>query len=68
MQTQQLRSPLAKRVLGLCAGLLMSQAAFAQVTLKVETPMSPPAWALMERALLEANSRAVEALRREVHR
>ena len=41
--------------------LLLSQAVFAQVALKVETPMSPPAWALMERALLEANSRAVEA-------
>ena len=61
MQRQHLQALFAKRVIGLCAGLLLSQPAFAQVTLKVETPMSPPAWALMERALLEANSRAVEA-------
>jgi hypothetical protein len=50
-----------KQLLRLCAGFLLSRAAFARVALKVDTPMSPPAWALMERALLEANSRAVEA-------
>jgi hypothetical protein len=35
-------------------------AAFAQATLVVDTPMSPPAWALLERRLLDANSAAVE--------
>lgn len=36
-------------------------AASAQTpTLTIDTPMTPPAWALMERALLDANSRAVE--------
>jgi hypothetical protein len=48
-------------LLGLGASFFLSQVAFSQVALKVETPMSPPAWALMERALLEANSRAVQA-------
>ncbi len=33
----------------------------AQSGVHVETPMSPPDWALMERALLDANSDAVEA-------
>jgi len=61
MQRRHLYSPLMKRLLSLCTGLLLSQTAFAQVALKVETPMSPPGWALMERALIDANSRAVEA-------
>lgn len=43
------------------ASLLAAQMAFAQPAVIIETPMSPPAWALMERALLDANSRAVEA-------
>ncbi len=30
-------------------------------TIRIDTPMSPPDWALLERALLEANSRACEA-------
>lgn len=33
----------------------------AQPGLRVDTPMTPPDWALMERALLDANSDAVEA-------
>ncbi len=33
--------------------------------IRIDTPMSPPAWALMERALLEANSRAVERFAKE---
>src|SRR5689334_15707496 len=61
MQRRPMHFPLMKQLLRLCAGFFFSQAAVAQVALKVETPMSPPAWALMERALLEANSRAVEA-------
>ncbi len=31
-----------------------------QPTVVIDTPMAPPDWALMERALLDANSRAVE--------
>ncbi|MBK9165845.1 MAG: hypothetical protein IPM24_00075 [Bryobacterales bacterium] len=31
-----------------------------EVTIPVDTPMTPPAWALLERELLRANSRAVE--------
>src|SRR5499426_3867929 len=50
-----------KPLLSLCAGFLLSHEASAAVALKIETPMTPPAWALMERALLDANSRAVEA-------
>ena len=32
----------------------------AQVTLSIETPMTPPNWALLERALLRANTTACE--------
>ncbi|MBI1354351.1 MAG: hypothetical protein GC160_08390 [Acidobacteria bacterium] len=32
----------------------------AQPTVRVDTPMTPPDWALLERALLDANSRSVE--------
>jgi hypothetical protein len=40
---------------------LFALSAFAQDPhIVISTPMPPPAWALMERALLEANSRAVE--------
>jgi len=43
------------------AGLLLTALAAAQAQkIIVETPMSPPEWALLERSLLEANSRAVE--------
>ena len=33
--------------------------AAAENTIVIDTPMPPPGWALMERALLDANSRAV---------
>lgn len=47
----------AMRILSL---LLISAAALsAQSGLRVDTPMAPPEWALMERALLDANSDAV---------
>jgi hypothetical protein len=45
----------------IASSLLLTSRAFAETSLEIETPMSPPAWALLERALLEANSRAVEA-------
>ena len=61
MQRRHLRTLFVKGLLGLGTSLFLSQVTFSQVALKVETPMSPPAWALMERALLESNSRAVEA-------
>ena len=48
-----------KALLGLCVACLLTRAASAGA-LNVQTPMSPPVWALMERALLDANSRAVE--------
>lgn len=44
-----------------CAALLAPQAAAQSAVIAVDTPMAPPAWALMERALLRANSAAVEA-------
>ncbi len=34
-------------------------------TIAIDIPMAPPAWALMERALLDANSRAVEQFARK---
>ena len=61
MQRRHRCTPFMKGLRGLSASFFLSQVAFSQVALKVETPMSPPAWALMERALLEANSHAVEA-------
>ena len=45
--------------LALC--LIAATPSPAQPTLVIDTPMSPPSWALMERALLDANSQAVEA-------
>jgi hypothetical protein len=56
-------SKTAGRASGLLAGglLALSSAASAQgPRLVIDTAMPPPAWALMERALLDANSRAVE--------
>ena len=44
-----------------CAARLAPQAAAQSAVIAVDTPMAPPAWALMERALLRANSEAVEA-------
>lgn len=35
-------------------------AAAADLTIRIDTPMSPPAWALLERALLRANSAACD--------
>src|SRR5260370_29939726 len=32
----------------------------AEVTVSVENPMSPPAWALLQRALLKANAEAIQ--------
>jgi len=40
--------------------VLCASFCFAQVTVVVNTPMSPPAWALMERELLRLNSLACE--------
>ena len=42
------------------AGLLACTLHAAPVTVVVDTPMPPPEWALMERQLLDANSRAAE--------
>jgi len=44
----------------LAAGLLACTLHAAPVTVVVDTPMPPPEWALMERQLLDANSRAAE--------
>ncbi len=42
--------------------LAMSALACAQLpSIEIDTPMTPPGWALQQRALLEENSRAVEA-------
>ena len=47
------------RLLTLC--LVFGASCFAQPTLTIDEAMPPPDWALMEQALLEANSDAVEA-------
>ena len=39
---------------------LFHLALFAAPRLNIETPMSPPAWALLERELLRANTAACE--------
>jgi hypothetical protein len=49
------------RCLALAGGLLAVQLAFAQTGIRIETPMSPPEWALLQRAVLAENSRAIEA-------
>lgn len=43
----------------LSLGMMMAAVCAAQ-TIQVKTPMAPPHWALLERELLRANSRAVE--------
>ncbi len=45
----------------LCFLWLAPQAAGQSAVIAIDTPMAPPEWALMERALLRANSEAVEA-------
>ncbi len=40
--------------------LTIAAAGAAQSTIVVDTPMAPPEWALLERALLEANSKAAD--------
>ncbi len=49
----------AMRILVLFA--LLPLTLLAQTGLHIDTPMAPPDWALMERALLDSNSEAVEA-------
>ena len=54
---------MSRRLLLSLASLLLSGAAAAwaqSAVLTIDTPMAPPTWALLERALLDANSRAVE--------
>jgi hypothetical protein len=46
--------------LALMLGMDVRAIAAEQVTLRVESPMAPPAWALLERELLRANVRACE--------
>ena len=50
-----------KTTLTIIALLMMPLFAAAEVTLVVDQSMAPPGWALMERELLRANSRAAEA-------
>lgn len=45
----------------LCFMGLAPRAAAQSAFIEIDTPMAPPEWALMERALLQANSEAVEA-------
>jgi hypothetical protein len=42
--------------------------AASPATLEIKTPMAPPEWALLERALLKANAEACEALLRPLFR
>src|SRR3989442_7754587 len=44
----------------ICLLVLPEEGRSREATLTVSTPMTPPAWALLERELLRANSRACE--------
>lgn len=48
-------------VAALLAAALFSCASSTMPSIEIDTPMAPPDWALLERALLEENSNAVEA-------
>ena len=58
-----MRYPLSLAALLALAGT----AAAADVTVSVETPMSPPAWALLERTLLGANTEAIRGFDGRYH-
>src|SRR5688572_172340 len=48
-------------LLPLLAGLMaLASATASEPTIRIDTPMSPPAWALLERELLRANAAACE--------
>src|SRR3954463_15351111 len=49
------------------AGLVHAQTARTELTIHVTTPMTPPAWALLERELLRYNSVAVERFAAKYH-
>jgi len=49
-----------RKTLALLFPLSVALAGAAEKTVVVDTPMPPPGWALMEHALLDANSRAIE--------
>src|SRR5438045_9735467 len=54
-----MRNPIVCSLLALLVGVAGLQRLTAdEVTLSVRTPMSPPAWALLERELLRANAAA----------
>jgi hypothetical protein len=44
----------------LLALVLIERGRAAEPGIKIETPMAPPAWALLERELLKANAAACE--------
>ena len=47
---------------------MAAQVFAADPSVTIDTPMAPPAWALLERQLLQANSKAADTLRGEVSR
>jgi hypothetical protein len=51
---------------GLCLGPAPALRA-AEPTVSIRTPMSPPTWALLQRALLEANTKACAEFSRRYH-
>jgi hypothetical protein len=53
--------------LGVSLLVALPVSAGAQTHIEVSTPMSPPTWALLERELLRANSRAVEVFYETYH-
>ena len=53
--------------LGLSLLVALSGTGHAQTHIEIVTPMSPPTWALLERELLRANSRAVEEFYETYH-
>ena len=48
------------RCLAVCALVVLNKPAAGDVAVRLESPMTPPAWALMERELLRANTIACE--------
>src|SRR5687767_9840134 len=55
------RGPLLHTASLICLFLASTTHAAEPVEIQIDTPMPPPAWALLERELLRANSSACEA-------
>jgi len=63
MQVQ--RNPTHRTWLRTLCLFALSAAAFADTSVRIDSPMTPPSWALMERALLAENARLIEAFHKK---